>query len=89
MVNAWVGVSKPEMLTQNEISLGQVNSELKPEDVVLEPSVEIDVIAVFLQEIICDASRDKEEEVVILQLHAEILPKFAAQEMIESFLIDI
>jgi len=72
-----------------EISLGEVNSELNTEDVVLEPSVEIDVIAVFLQEIVCDDSRDKEEEVIILQLHAEILPEFAAQKMIESFLINI
>jgi len=77
------------MLTHNEISLGQVNSELNTKDVVLELPVEIDVIAVFLQEIVCDVSRDKEEEVVILQLHAEILPEFAAQEMIESFLINI
>jgi hypothetical protein len=52
MVNAWVGVSKLEMLTHNEISLGQVNSELNPEDVVLGLPVEIDVIAVFLQEIV-------------------------------------
>jgi hypothetical protein len=52
MVNACVGVSKLEMLTHNELSLGQVNSELNTEDVVLELPVEIDIIAVFLQEII-------------------------------------
>jgi hypothetical protein len=40
------------MLRHNEISLGQVNSELNLEDVVLELPVEIDVIAVFLQEIV-------------------------------------
>jgi len=58
-------------------------------EVVLGLPVEIDVIAVFLQEIVCDASRDKEEEVVILQLHVEILPELAAQEMNESLLINI
>jgi hypothetical protein len=42
------------MLTHNEISLGQVNSELNTKDVVLELPVEIDVIAVFLQEIVLE-----------------------------------
>lgn len=52
MVIARVGVSKLEMWTHNEIPLGQVNGEPKTEDVVLGVPVEIDIVAVFLQEIV-------------------------------------
>jgi len=50
MFHAGGGVSKLEMRTHDAISLGQVNSELNAD--VLELPVEIDVIAVFPQEIV-------------------------------------
>jgi hypothetical protein len=52
MVNACAGVSKLEMLMRNEIILGQANIEPNTRDVVLGLPVKIDIIAVFLQEIV-------------------------------------
>jgi hypothetical protein len=52
MVNACVGISNLEVLTHREISRGPVNSELNTGDVALEFPVVIDIIAVFLQEIV-------------------------------------